>query len=108
MSIETPKKLETFKGIKKKNVGIQQFFIQLKFNKKRPKYDYNSGLVAGMLVDKLSIAKPIIESKDKINEDIAKKMFESIIPMAKTLVESYNWNLPDLTNLAEQFFGDEE
>ena len=72
MSVEKFSKIETFKGIKKKNEGVQQFFLQLKFNKKRPKYDYHSGLVAGMLVDKLSIAKPIIESGDKINEDMLK------------------------------------
>ncbi len=32
---------------------------------------------------------------------------EHIIPMVESLVNDYNWNMGDLNNLTEQFFGDE-
>ena len=83
-------------------------FLELKFNKKVPKYNYHSGLVAGMMVRDLTIMKPIIESKKPIDNHIGLIMFEHLGETAKALVEDFNWNLGDLTNLAEQFFGDQE
>ena len=108
MSIDTYKGIDTAKGLKKKQFGLEQFFVDLKFNTKRARYIYSSGIIAGLLIDKLMIARPIIESGDKINEDIAKKMFEQIVPLAKSLVEDYNWKMLDLNNLAYQFFGEED
>jgi len=107
MSVENYSKLETYKGIKKRNNGLEKIFAELKFNKKKPKYNYHSGLVAGMLVNDLTIAKPLLESGKKLDEDLLQKMFERIIPKAKGLVEDFNWNMFDLNQLAEQFFGDE-
>lgn len=108
MSVEKYTKLETFKGIKKKTNAIEQVFLDLKFNKKKPKYNYYSGLVAGMMVRDLTIMKPIIESKKSIDNHILQIMFEHLSQTAKGLVEDFNWNLFDLTQLAHQFFGEEE
>jgi len=108
MSIEKFTKLETYKGIKTKSDGIKQIFLELKFNKKAPKYNYHAGLVAGMLIDKLTILRPILESGKKIDADLGQKILSQLIPMAESLVQTYNWNMYDLTNLAEQFFGDDE
>jgi len=105
MSVDNYSKLETYKRIKKRNTGLEQIFAELKFNKKKPKYNYHSGLVAGMLVNDLTIAKPILENGNKKDLDLIQKIFERLVPKARGLVEDYNWNLDDLNNLAEQFFG---
>ena len=107
MSIEKFAKLETFKGISKKSSDIQQIFLNLKFNKKKPKYNYHSGLVAGMLVRDLTIIKPIIEAKNPVDNEVGTKILEHLLATSKGLVEDFNWNLEDLTNLAYQFFGDD-
>jgi len=107
MSVEKYSKLETYKGIKNKFEGIEKFFFDLKFNKKNAKYDYHSGLVAGMMIRDLSILQPIIEQKKEIDKDLGAKILEQLMPKAKSLVEDYNWNLLDLENLIHQFFGEE-
>lgn len=107
MSIETSKKLETYKGIKKKQEDIEQIFAELKFNKKKPKYNYHSGLIAGMMINNMVLLRPIIESK-KPDQEIVAKIMAQIVPMAKDLVENYNWNMGNLTDLAEQFFGEDK
>lgn len=108
MSVEKFTKLETYKGVKKRKAGLEQFFVDLKFNKKKPKYNYHSGLVAGMLVDNLTILRPILEHGGKVDEDLGKKILEKLVPMAESLVTTFNWNMFDLNMLAEQFFGDQE
>ncbi len=104
MSVETSKKLKLFTGVKKKSSGLEQLFAELKENKKKPKYNYSSGLVAGMLIDKLLILQPILKANKKIDENLSKKILEQIIPLAKALVEDYNWNLEHLVDLQDQFF----
>jgi len=93
-------------SIQKKQQGLEQVFAKLKFNKKKPKYNYHAGLVAGMLVNQLKYLKPLMESKADYT-DVIPKMLEQLVDGSKILVESYNWNLGDLNNLAEQFFGDD-
>ena len=106
MSVEKSNKIETYKGIKKRSGDLSDYFIDLKYNKKVPKYNYHSGLVAGMMVNYLTILEPLI--KGKSDKKIINDIIERIIPMAKSLVETYNWKLGDLTNLAQQFFGQED
>jgi len=91
--------------MKKKKQGLEQFFAELKFNKKKPKYHYWSGVIAGMLVRDLTILEPILAANRKIDENLSEKILAQIIPKAKTLVEDYNWNMHDLNQLADQFFG---
>ena len=111
MSVDKYPKLQTgirvSTSIQKKKQGIQQMFSELKFNKKKPKYNYHSGLVGGMLVNQLKYLKPLVESKQDFT-DIIPNMLESLVDGAKILVESYNWKLEDLNNLAEQFFGEHD
>jgi len=106
MSVETSKKLQTYKGIKKVSFDIEKIFLDLKFNKKHPKYNYHSGLVAGMMINDFSILQPIVEGK-VMDKEIGIKMLERVVPKAKSLVEDFNWKLDDLTNLMQQFFGDQ-
>lgn len=106
MSVENYTKLETYKGIKKRDNGLENIFAELKFNKKKPKYNYNSGMVAGMMVKTMTWLKPFLESKEK-NENPIQNITEQIIELAKGLVNDYNWNMYDLNQLAYQFFGDE-
>lgn len=108
MSIETSKKLESYTGIKIRESGLEKVFAELKYNKKKPIYSYQSGIYVGMLIDKMSIMQPILESGEKIDKDLAMKMLEQIMPLVKTLVETYNWKLENLKDVAEQVFGDEK
>lgn len=108
MSIETPKKLETYRGIKVRESGLEKIFAELKYNKKKPIYNYHSGIYVGMLIDKLSIMQPILESDKKVDYDLGIKMIEQIIPLARSLVETYNWKLDNLKDMAEQVFGEEK
>lgn len=103
MSIDTSTKIRPFSSIKKRNAFIDMFFVELKYNSKKPKYNYHSGLVAGMLVNDLAIIKPILEA-GSIEKDLLKTMLQRLIPKAKGLVEDYNWKCSDLDNLLEQFF----
>ena len=107
MSVEKSNKLETYKGIKKRSNDLSDYFIDLKYNKKRPKYNYHAGLVAGMMVEQLTHLKPLMESKADYGDTIT-IIVERLVKGAKILVESYNWKLGDLTNLAQQFFGQED
>ena len=105
MNVDNYTTLETYKGIEKRTSGLGNIFAELKFNQKKPKYNYHSGLLAGMMVNNLVLLRPILKAKG--DQDIIEKILSQIIPMAQDLVSTYNWNLGDLTNLAEQFFGDE-
>lgn len=98
--------VDTFKGLKKRDTSLENLFAELEFNKKKPKYNYHSGLLAGMLVNDLSILQPILKA-GKPEKDLAVKILERVVPKAQGLVKDFNWNMSDLTNLAEQFFGDE-
>lgn len=108
MSVDNCSKLETHKGIKKRNNDLEQLFAELKFNKKKPKYNYHSGLVAGMLVNDLTIIKPLLDSNKKLDQDLLQKMLERVIPKTRGLVEDYNWKLYNLNQLVLQFFGEDE
>lgn len=107
MSIEKFTKLEPYKGIQKKSDGLEKIFAELKYNKKKPKYNYHSGLVAGMIINTLTTTRPIIEANKKQDRDLLQHIFENMMPMIQGLVKDYNWNLLDLNNLTEQFFGSE-
>ena len=106
MSVEKYSKLEIYKGITKRTNEIKNIFGELKFNKKKPKYNYWSGFVAGVLVRDLQFLKPLLESKEKFDSESTNIIFESVIDSAKSLVTTYNWNMYDLNQLANQFFGD--
>ena len=108
MSIESYTKIETFKGIEVRNSKLEKLFAQLKFNKKKPKYNYLSGLIAGMMVDKMTMLKPILEAQNKKDIDLIQVLLEGLIPMAKGLVEDYNWNMGNLEDLTDQFFGERD
>jgi len=108
MSVEKYTKLETYKGLKKKENGLGNIFAQLKFNKKKPKYNYHSGLVAGMVINTLTTTRPIIEANQKKDQDLLKVIFQNLMPMIEGLVKDYNWKMDDLNNLTQQFFGDQE
>ena len=106
IQLENYSQLETFKGIKKKNTNLEQIFAELKFNKKKPKYNYHSGLTAGLLIGNLADLQNALKNKDK--EKFLVLYLKQVAKGAKVLVESYNWNLYDLNQLAFQFFGDDE
>ena len=106
MSIESFKKLETYKGMKKLESNLEKLFVELKYNNKRAKYNYHAGLVAGMLVRDLTIIEPIIKEGEPLDKELGMKIFEQLIPKARSLVEDFNWKLEDLKNLISQFFGD--
>ena len=106
MSVEKYTKLETYKGIKKKKDGLESLFAELKFNKKKPKYNYWSGFMAGMLIRNLQWLQPLLASTDELDNNVNKEIFKIVIDNAKTLVNDYNWNMHDLNELASQFFGD--
>ena len=108
MSIENFTKIEPYKGIEKRNNGLQELFSKLKFNKKKAKYNYHSGLVAGMIVNNLAMLKPFVSSKESRDKTVVQKIIENILPMVRSLVESYNWKMDDLNNLTDEFFGDDE
>lgn len=108
MSVDTFKQPDTYKGIEKVRDGLESFFFDIKFNKKKAKYNYHSGLIAGMMVNNMILLKPIIEQGDKADQDIIAKILNQIIPMATTLATDYNWNMDDLVNLTEQFFQEDE
>ncbi len=110
MSTENYTKLVTYKGIKKRDNSLENIFAELKFNKKKPKYNYNSGMVAGMMVKSMTWLKPFLESKEiqQRNNDAIKNITEQLIELARGLVNDYNWNMYDLNQLAYQFFGDED
>lgn len=108
MSIENYSKLETYKGLKKKENDLEKFFVDLKFNNKKPKYNYQSGLTAGMMIQSLFFGRPVIEKGDKADQDVLNKIFGEIIELAKLLVENYNWKLENLNDLMEQVFGGDE
>ncbi len=107
MSVEKFTKIETYKGIKKRNDKLENIFVDLKFNKKKPIYNYHAGLVAGMMVEQLTHLKPLMESPADYEETV-KIILERLVGGAKILVKSYNWKLGDLNNLAFQFFGDND
>ena len=106
MSIDTIKSLEPYKGIQKRSNGLDNVFADIKFNKKVPKYNYHSGLLAGMLVSDLIMLRPFVESKKPEDKDLMKLLLENLIPKAQSLANTYNWKLGDLSNLAQQFFGE--
>lgn len=107
MSVDNVRSLKTYKAISKRNDGLESLFVNLTFNKKVPKYNYHSGLIAGMLVNNLVILQPILKANQKIDGDLAKKILQQIIPLAQSLAKDYNWKMNDLNNLAQQFFGDD-
>jgi len=95
--------MDTFKGIEKRNSGLSEIFAELKENKKKPKYNYHSGLCAGLLLRDFSHLQLLVEAKD-----IPQNILETIIGEAKTLIESYNWKKVDLYNLLSQVFNEDE
>ena len=90
--------------------GLEKMFFNLKFNKYKPKYNYESGIFAGFLISKLQIAKSMmgIRRKTKLEQKIADDMMHNVFVVADTLTKKYNWNQGDLDNLVEGAFSDDE
>ena len=102
--------IDVNKSLKVRDDSLSKWFAEIKFNKKKAKYNYHSGLLAGMMVNNMVMLKSVVEQKNPTKEtkEIAERILSDIIPMAKQLAEKYNWKMPDLENLAYQFFGDDE
>lgn len=98
--------IEPFKGIKSKQSAIGSAFAALKFNNKKPKYNYISGMLAGIIVSKAAMLKGCLEGGDKIEtSETLQQILYDIIDGGRQLAETYNWNLFDLENLINEFFG---
>lgn len=100
-SLVLTNKVETFKGIKTPNDKIDSIFVNLKENKRKPKYDYYSGLYAGLLLRDFSHLV-LLKTETPTN------LLETIIGEARALVETYNWKRGNLYELLAQCFNEAE
>ena len=96
--IEPSTKIVTSKSIKKSNSGFS-IFDDIKENSKKPKYNYHSGLTAGMLLRDFSIVMTL-------KKECPTNMLETVSGLAKLLIEEHNWKKKDLYQLLEQCFGE--
>lgn len=98
-SLVLSNKVETYKKIKTSNNSFDRIFVNLKENKRKPKYDYTAGICAGLLLRDFS---HLVLLKNETPQNL----LETIVGEAKLLVETYNWKRDNLYELLAQCFNE--
>ena len=100
MSIESLTKIENYTGITKSRKEIDKLLSEIKENSKKAKYNYESGMVCGLLLRDFSILMTL-------KKDTPKETFKTIIGEVKQLIETYNWKKDNVYDLLSQCFSDD-
>lgn len=101
--------MHNFSEENKKKIKSNLFetvYKELKFNKKKPKYNFHSGMITGILLDQMSILQ-VLWLKNPKTEKIQSSM-NHIIYCAQTLTRDYDWNMYDIDQAMSRYFGGEK
>lgn len=87
--------------------GLTNYYETLQFNNKKPKYNFGSGLMCGMMLSNIAMIKGHWEGCSGKPSDVTNKLIESLLlsirDTAFYLVERYNWKKEDLVNIETEF-----
>jgi len=108
MSVKRTTTVKEFTSVAVADRSISGFYKSLQFNKKKPKYNYLSGIVTGIIVSAVAQLKGMEEGGEKKTDKTYQRIQKIVTDSVEQLVTTYNWNMNDLRNLNEEFFGGDD